>query len=334
MDRVGLERRLLAVLALFLIIIMTGTLGYKAIEGWIWLDSAYMSVLTVTTVGFAEVQPLSTAGRAFTMVMMVLGIGGIAYAASAIGEYVVGGQLADIVGERRMRNRIGRLRNHVIVCGFGRAGEEATAVLRREGEALVIVDPDPATIERAGEEGHLVLLGSAGDDAVLLSAGLGHAKGVVVAAAPDAEALMAVLSARALNPDVPIVARASYQETESKLLAAGASRVISPYSIGGRRMAQLVLRPAVVDFLDVVMQDESTELRLEDFALGYDGPLIGVSIEESGILETCCTAIVGLRKQSGVTVAVPAGDTRFEAGDVLMALGTRSQLDALRARLQ
>jgi voltage-gated potassium channel len=326
-----LERRLLRIVLTFAVIIAFGGVGYAVIEGWSLLDAFYMAVITVTTVGFAEVYPLSRMGKLFTLVLILLGVGGITYAFSALTNYVIAGELGGFLEARRMKQRLAALKDHYVVCGFGRVGQQVCDELVREGRALVVIDDRQDARLRATERGFPVVYGNAGNDQILLEAGIERARGLVAAAGDDAENVLIALSARALNPSLQIVARANAGDTEAKLFRAGANRVILPHRLGGRRMAQIFLRPDVVDFLDFVMHDESLQLFLENMTVRSGCPLDGRTVGEARIRETVGANILGIKRGDGIIVS-PELSTRLAPDDVLVALGTREQLAAL-ARL-
>ncbi len=330
----SLERRLLNIGLIFGFIIIIGSTGYKLIEGWPWVDAFYMSIITVTTVGFGEIHPLTQGGRLFTAVLILLGVGVITYAFSALTNYVVAGELQGVLEKRRMTRQIKSIQGHYIVCGFGRVGHQVCAELKREGRPLIVIDNDETSIGRAKAQGYLVVMGNAGNDQVLQEAGIEQAAGLVAVVDSDAANLMVVLSARALNPTLYIVARANLEDTQPKLLQAGADRVISPYSLGGRRIAQMLIRPGVVDFLDVVMHDETLELLLEDLTVGSGCTLDQCSIGQARIRKETGANILGLKRKKGGIVISPEASTVLYAGDVLIALGTRQQLEALAEMIQ
>jgi voltage-gated potassium channel len=325
----NLKQRLLNIGLIFCLIIALGSIGYKIIEGWSWLDSFYMAVITVTTVGFGEAHPLTPAGRIFTVVLIVLGVAGITYAFGALTNYLVAGELLGILERRRMAQQIKSMQGHYIVCGFGRVGHQVCVELEQEGRPLVVVDANQTSIDRARAQGYAIVIGDAGDDQTLLDAGLERATGLVAAVDSDAANIMVVLSARALNPELYIVARANVEDTEAKLLRAGADRVISPYSLGGRRIAEMLMRPDVVDFLDVVMHDESLELFLENLVVAQGCSLDRCSIGQARIRGETGANILGLKRKEGGLVIAPEASTVLYDGDVLIALGTRQQLEAL-----
>ena len=244
------EFRVVYVLLAFTLIISGGTIGYVVIEDWGWLDSFYVTIITVTTVGFAEVRPLTSLGRFFTIALVILGVGGIFYAFGVVGEYLLSGHLGGLLWRRRMDNEIGELKGHVIVCGYGRTGIHVASDLVRQGTPAVVVDSSEDAVATAIDDGHLAIRGDAGDDDMLRRAGIERASGLVAAVAPDPECLMVVLTARSLAPDLPIVARAEQDVSEPKLHRAGANRVVSLYRIAGRRMAQMATQPDLAEFAD------------------------------------------------------------------------------------
>jgi voltage-gated potassium channel len=318
---------------MFTAIFLIGGVGYVLIEGWSWIDALYMAIITVTTVGFGEIHPLTPAGRLFTSVLILLGVGGITYAFTALTNYVIAGELGDVVEEFRMKRQIDSLRNHEIVCGYGRVGQQVSTELLREGRNVVIIENDDGMVSRAKSRGFLVIQGDAGQDDVLKQAGIDRAEGLVAALDGDASNLYVVLTARALRQDLFIVTRADSEDTKAKLLRAGGDRVISPYSLGGRRMAQMITRPHVVDFLELVMWDESLELLLEDLTVCDDCPWKNITVGEARIREATGANLLGIKREDGMIVS-PEPSTVLYAGDVLVALGTRQQLNALADLVQ
>jgi len=247
-------------------ITIIGTVGYVYLEGWGWIDAFYMTMITLTTVGFGEVRPLSGAGRLFTVVLMAIGIGAFAYGFSIISQYLFNMSLDRIARERRMAREIDKLTGHFIVCGYGRVGQRATQIMRGEGHNVVVIDPVEAKLENIhlDQPDLYYVLGDATDDDTLFRARIMEAQGLLVCTGDDADNLFVVLSARALNNNLLIVARASHAPNESKMIRAGANKVISPYQIGGQQMANFAIRPEVLEMLDVVTTSSGLELWLED----------------------------------------------------------------------
>jgi voltage-gated potassium channel len=321
-----IERTLLALGAITVI----GVLGYIVFEGWSFTDALYMTVITVTTVGYREVRPLDTTGQLWTMVLLITGVGTLFYAAVSSVELVVEGAIRGYFGRRRMQAAVGKLNGHYILCGYGRVGRQVAREFARDGVPFVVVDQEPGIIEECLVEGYLALLGEASDDTVLEEAGVRRARGLVAAVDSDADNVFVVLSARKLNPKLNIVARASSDESAAKLEIAGADRTLSPYAVGGRRLASLATQPLVVDFLDIVTRGEKgLEFRLEEFGVPEDSFIAGQTIGELRIGERTGAMILATRNSEGTFDTSPSASDRIRAGDTLIVLGTREQISRL-----
>jgi voltage-gated potassium channel len=322
-------RRLIWSIGALVAIVFIGTIGYEVIEGWSLLDSIYMTITTITTVGFREVHPLSDAGRIFTIFIIIGGVGGALYVLTSIMGYILEGQFGITMGRRRMKNRIARLKNHFILCGYGRVGQEIAQAFSEEGVPFVIIANDEEHIARAEKEGHLCLFGDATSDEVLKEAGIERAHGLVSAVGTDTDNTFITLSARQLHPDLFIEARSSSPESEGKLRRAGADRVISPHAIGGRRMAMLALRPAVVDFIDTVTYGRGRELELENVDVASGSQLVGRTMTQARSQDGI--TVLAMRKKNGKLVANPSGEEIIEEGDRLIVIGTKKRLSALES---
>src|SRR5215213_7595403 len=297
--RVALRRVQGAILAL-VIIATVGVLGYMVLEGWSFTDALYMTVITLTTVGYREVRTLDNTGQLWTMLLLVTGVGTLFYAAVSSVELVVEGTIRGYFGRRRMEAAIGKLSGHQILCGYGRVGRQVAAEFASDGVPFVIIEQDPETVEECVEEGYLVLLGEASDDEVLEEAGARRARGLVATVDSDADNVFVVLSARKLNPKLHIVARASSDESAAKLKMAGADRTLSPYAVGGRRLASLATQPLIVDFLDIVTRGEGgIEFRLEEFGMPKESPLANHSIGELKIGDKTGAMILAILSKEG-----------------------------------
>ena len=305
-----------------------GTVGYLLL-GFTLLEAVYQTVTTVATVGFREVQPLSTAGMVFTIVLILLGVGTVLYNLGVILETVTEGQLRQHLERRRMDRRIAALRGHVIICGYGRVGRAATDFLVSGGHEVVVVDTDPARLaDLAVETPHLV--GDVTEDRVLREAGLEHARAVVVALDNDADTVYATLSARAMRPDVVIVARARTTDSKAKLHLAGATRAVNPQRIGGRRLAVFALQPHVAEFFDVVLHDESIDWRVEQVPVAAGSSVADQSLGGLRLRERTGALLLAVRRSpDDVLEPNPPDDLVVPAGAVLIALGTQAELDAL-----
>jgi len=322
-------RRVLWGVGALVAITVIGVIGYIAIEGWSFLDSLYMTIITITTVGYAEVYPLSAGGRIFSIFLMVGGVGGALYALTGIIEYIIEGNIGTTWGRRRMKNKIAQLKEHFILCGFGRVGEAIAHTFHEEGVPFVIIDNRPECIARVEQAEYLHVEGDATKDEVLKEAGIERARGLVAALGTDVENTYITLSARGLHPDLFIEARASGEEAEKKLKRAGADRIVSPQRIGARRMAMLALRPAVVDFIDTVIRRRGPELQMENVAISNSSSLAGQTVDE---VRRCSKAnVLAVSKKSGRLLANPSGEEKISAVYSLIIMGTREQLATLEA---
>lgn len=321
----GLRRQVFWIIFLLLLVIVAGVIGYMTIERWSFVDALYMTVITISMVGYAEVHALSVAGRVFSIVLIIGGVGVMLYTLTTLVQYFIEGHFRNILGRRRMKEKIAKLKGHIILCGYGRVGREVARVFESEATPFVIVDLAREAATKAVDDGYLCLQGNATRDEVLDEAGIHRARGMVTALSSDADNLYITLSAKGMCPDLFVVARASAEESEAKLKRAGADRTILPYRIGGRRMAMLTLCPLVVDFVDTTMYSHGREFILEDIAVGPGSPMVGVTVKEG--LECCgAIAILAVKKKGGRLLTNPAIETLLELGDELVIIGTREQL--------
>ncbi len=320
-------RRLLFAICAFIIIVAIGVIGYMGIEDWTFLDSLYMTITTITTVGFKEVYPLSNAGRIFSIFLIIGGVGGALYILTTIMGHFIEVQFDITLGRRRMKTKIARLKKHYILCGYGRVGEAIALTFSEEGTPFVIISNDEEHVAKAVKEGYLAILGDATDDDVLKEAGIERAYGLVSAVGSDTDNTFITLSARETRPDLFIEARASNPESESKLRRAGADRVISPHAIGGRRMAMLALRPAVVDFIDTVTSGRGRELQLETVDVVSGSPLVGQTMGQAK--SRAGITVLAMRKEDGTLIANPPDEGIIEEEDRLIVIGTKRRMAAL-----
>ena len=324
------EHRLAKILLILLFIIIFGVIGFMVIEEWSFLDALYMTIITISTVGYRELYPLSDQGKIFVIVFIILGVGAFLYVISTIAEYFVAGYLQGVFGRRKMKKEIDGLKGHFIICGFGRVGEQVALEFAREKVPFVVLDNNPDAIQRCNEHEYLIIEGDASNDDHLKGAGIMRAKGLVAATDSDADNVYVILSAKSLNSALFVVARANLEGSEHKLRKAGADRVLSPYSIGGRRLASLLLRPAVVEFLDVVMHSADIEFYMEDVIVQEKSTFVGSTIAAARIKCVTGANILAIRKSGeGRVIANPPTDTVIGNGDRLIALGTREQLREL-----
>jgi len=321
--------RLLVPLAILGVLLAAGTLGYQLVEGWGRLDALYMTVITLTTVGFQETHPLSAGGRVFTMALALGGVFTAFYAGVEFIRAVVTGEILTVLGRQRMESRLEKLSGHFVVCGFGRMGRLVAEEFSSAGLPFVVVDRDERVLEGFDIPHGIPLVGDATADDVLRRAGVERARALVTTAASDADNLFITMSARLLNERLVIVARAEGEGAEVKLQRAGASRVVSPYSIGGRRVAQAVLRPNAMDFIELATRTGHLELQIEEVEVGAGSALVGRSVKASPIRSELGIIIVAIKKPEGRMAFNPEPETVLEAGDVLITLGHRQQLDRL-----
>ena len=324
-----IESHLRWAIALLILVIAFGVAGYMVIERWSFLDALFMTVTTLSTVGYREVHELSTWGQVFTIFLIVFGVGGMLYTATAVVTYVVEVQFPGIVRRRRMAERIAELRNHFIVCGFGRVGQFVAQELWREHAQFVVVEGNPEVHARCENMGYVCLLGDATADETLKTAGIERARGLVAALDTDEKNLYVVLSARVLRPDIFIVSRSTSEDAEAKLKRVGANRVLSPYVTAGRRMATLLMRPLVADFLDTVMHSEQMELLLEEMTIPPGSPMANTTIGQLHVKTRTGAFILAIQRSDGSMITAPHGDTVLREGDRLVVLGTRAQLRQL-----
>ncbi len=310
-------------------VIALGTCGYMFIEGWSGFDALYMTVITLATVGFKEVHDLSPQGKLFTILLIIFGAGIIAYAIGSLIQIMVEGQLRHILGRKKLEKQIDRLSGHYIVCGYGRIGTLICREFLAKPIPFVVVEKDPALCEKLGNDGILFVRGDATDDETLMAAGILRAKGLITAVTSDTENVYITLTARGLNPDMFILARSGEEGSEKKLRRAGASKVISPYTIGASRMAQAVLRPSVVDFIEIATAGRNLELQLEEIRVTPDSALAEKSLVDSGVRKDLGVIIVGIKKQNGQMLFNPAPATPIQGGDVLITLGEPSAIHDL-----
>lgn len=316
-------------LGMLVLLLSAGTLGYILVEGWPALDSLYMTVITIATVGYGEVYELSAAGEVFTIVLIFLGVAMVGLAVSSMGQMVVEGEIRRVLGRRHLERQIRELEGHYVVCGFGRMGRTLARMLEEAGRSVVVVETDEAKLQRAGEEGHLYVRGDATTEEVLKAANLSQAAGLVTTVASDAENLFITLTAREMNPSLFILARAFDERSEHKLRRAGADRVVAPTQIGAARMAHAILRPTVVEFMELATHRESLELQMEELGLQEGSSLCGMTLEESPIRSRYGLIVIAIKRADGHMIFNPASDTELKVGDTLITMGRPENLKEL-----
>ncbi len=306
-----------------------GSLGYMLIEGWGFLDSLYMTVITLATVGYGEVQTLSVPGRVFTLILIILGVGYFLYVVGAIIQFLVEGRIRLVLGRRKLDRQINKLEGHYIVCGYGRMGRALTRFLIQKYLDVVVVEQKESRVPIMNEDGVLYLLGAANDENMLIRAGITRARGIMTVVGSDADNVFMVLLARELNPDIFIVSRAILNSAKRTLIAAGADKVVSPYDLGARRMAHAILRPTVIEFLELAFADDSEDVEVEELRIKPSSPLVDKCLLESQIRQDYDVIIITVKKHDGKMVFNPGADTCIEANDTLVVVGLRVSIKKL-----
>ncbi|GIV76073.1 NAD-binding protein [Litorilinea aerophila] len=324
--------RLLGVIFTLVVLLAVGTLGYMWLEGWSWREALFMTIITLSTVGYGEVRPLSPEGQVFSMILILLGVGGAAYTFSTVTDYIVAGELRGVLRRRRTLRTIRKMHKHYIICGYGRVGRQVVEGLRANRFSVVVIDADPDVAAELDEKDIPHIIGDAADEEVLIQAGIDRASGLCTCLPSDATNVFTILSARTLNPDVYIVSRSNFYESEKKLRMAGADHVINPYWITGHRMAAQLLHPGVVEFLDVIMRQGELELRIEEIRISQDSPLAGKTLGQCQVRTETGVNVLAIRCHDGQIVTSPGPEYPLQVGDALIGLGTVAQLTKL-ARL-
>ncbi len=305
------------------------------IEGWNLLDSIYMTVITLTTVGFGEVHQMSQAGRIFTIILVFFGVAVFLFVASSLVQFMIEGRIRDIMGRRNLIKKIQNLKGHYIVCGYGRIGRVLCMhFLAHPTSKLVVIENDPRLIETMDSDGVLYINGDASEEDNLLKAGIQNAKAIIAVLATDTDNVFLVLTARQLNPDIFILARSSNIRTRSKLMAAGANRVESPYEIGAVSMAQRLLRPSVTSFLDLVFAYNRKDIQMDEIPVDPASPLANVMLRDSGIRQKFNLIIIAVRKPDGDMLFNPSYETMIKGGDTVIAMGKSDNLAQLEKILR
>lgn len=313
-------------LGLVLTVIIIGTFGYMIIEGWSIFDSFYMTIITISTTGFKEFKPLSTPGMVLTVFLIITGVVSLAYTGGRGVQLLVESQ---ILRRRKMSKNLEQISNHYIVCGFGRMGSQIAEHLLENNLNFVIIENEQNNVAKLNELGYLFVNGDATDDDALIKAGVERAKGLVAVLSTDAENVFTTLSARELNNNIFIVARAIDEGTEGKLKKAGADRVVKPYELGGNRMVQLLLRPGVTDFIEGIARKKEVDISLEQIVVCKGSNLIGLTLAESPIRSELDIIIIAIDKSGGNFVYNPKSSAKIEVDDKLIAIGQVENLNKL-----
>lgn len=321
-------KQLKSAIIFMIIVIATGVGGYMLIEGWSPLDALYMTIISITTTGFAEVRPMSAAGRVFTIGLIVLGVSAIAYIGGRAAQILIESQL---FWRRRVSKKVNGLRGHYIVCGYGRLGKPICEELTAANKPFVVIEKNPAKIELLMTANYLFVNGDATQDEILLKAGISQAKGLVAVLANDADNVYLTLSAKGLNPEVFVVSKAIEEGTITKLRRAGANRIVSPNEIGASRMVHLLLRPGVADFMDVVARKRGVDLGLEEIIVHEASPLLDKTLAESALRQKLNIIIVAISRNNGQLIYNPKSSERILKNDRLIAIGQIDDLNELNS---
>ncbi|MBW2092802.1 MAG: NAD-binding protein, partial [Deltaproteobacteria bacterium] len=316
------RRNLVVSICLCVVILLCGMVGYALIEGWDLLDALYMTIITVATIGYGEIRPLSPAGRVFTIFLILFGVGNVAYLISQLTRTMVEGSLRRVMGRRKLERQIKAIKDHYIICGYGRIGRVIAQEVKAKKLPLVVIEHKQEIIDQIEQDGHLYITGEATDDANLIQAGIERARGLVAVVSSDADNVYIVLTARAMNENLYIVARASEEKSVSKLERAGADKVVSPYNIGARNMAQTLLRPTVSDFIETTVHGRGDlNLAMEEILVTPQAKLKDITLKDSNIRQDLGLIVIAIKKADGDMIFNPWAHERFEIGDTLIAVG-------------
>ncbi|MEH2010983.1 potassium channel family protein [Nostoc sp.] len=308
-------------------VFVIGTLWYWLVEGWSWEDAAYMTVITLATVGYGEIHPMGSRGRLFTIALILLGVMNIGYIVNRFTEAIIQGYFQEGIRLQQQRRLMESLSEHYIICGFSRTGRQIAKEFRAEGVLFVVIDSEMESIQRAQMEGYTAYQGDATLDDTLLKVGIERATCIVAALPSDAENLYIVLSAKTLNTGIRAIARASTEEALQKLQRGGADEVISPYITGGKRMAAAALRPQVLDFVDGILTGADRQLYMEEFLLDpVFCPFVGQTLQKARLRSQTGALVLAIRRLDGTLIGGPTGDTVLMSGDRLIGMGTAEQL--------
>ena len=318
--------RLRISIILLFAVICAGTIGYSVFEDMPVFDAFYMTVITISTVGFSEIKPLSQVGRLITVIVIVSGISVLTFTLGQVARIFIEGELRRVLGRRKLEKQISKLNDHYIICGYGRIGSIISRELSNENIPFVVIEQDSEKVKQLEEDNFLYLNMDATSEEALLQAGLKKAKGIVTAVKSDADNVFITLTAKGLRPDIFVLARASDVQNESKILRAGATRVVCPYLFGGRRMAQILKKPTVVDFIDSAMMDSQLGLSMEEAVIGPASDLIGKTLIDSQIRQRFGVVIVAIKKPTREMVFNPTPTEKLESEDTIVVIGKKEDL--------
>lgn len=327
-----LKQLIISTVASFFIL-FAGTAGYMLIEKWDLLDSIYMTVLTLGSVGYSEVHPLSFNGRIFTIILIISGMSLVMYLAGVVVQFVVEGEMRHILGRRKLNKSISMLKNHYIVCGYGRIGKTLCNQIKEQNSEVVVVEKNETLLPSLEKDKILYVHGDASNESTLIKAGIQNAKSLIAVLATDADNVFLVLTVRQLNPSIYIMARAGSDNVKSKLLAAGANRVESPYEVGAVSMALKLLRPSVSNFLDIALSRKQRAIQIEEVYISPKSKILNVMLKDSGIRQNYNIIIIAIKKKDGEMIFNPSFETFLEEGDTIIAMGRASNLKKFNEEL-
>ncbi len=313
------------VIYLLLGLLTLGTSGYMLLEGWSFVDALYMTVITITTIGFGEIKPLSTLGRVFTLGLIAIGVITATYSISTVIESLTSTEFREHLRGQRRRKQLTKITNHCIICGFGRMGRSLAGEMKARNAPFIVIDQDQEAIERCDQLNLPAICGNAADERILHEAGIERASSLVAAANSDAENVFIVLSAKSIKPDLHIIARCNSEASIPKLEKAGASMVISPYSIAGRRIAQMLTHPNITSFLDGVLEFGDQQMRLEEFVIGQNSPLAGLTLLEAKLK----VAVLAVLHPEQTLLSHPNAETKLLPGAAIIVMGIDHELNKL-----
>jgi len=325
-----IRRELIGGVLALVSVMLIGILWYRLVEGWRWIDSVYMTAITLSTVGFMEVQPLGDRGRLFTISLIAMGLVSIGYIVNRFTDAIIEGYFQDELKSRRQRRLIETLSEHYIICGFGRTGRQIAYEFNAENIPFLVIDANAEVVQQAQQLGYIAIQGDATVDATLLEVGIERAICLVTAMPSDAENLYTLISAKTLNPKIRAISRANSEEAVQKLQRSGADAVVSPYITGGRRMAAAALRPQVMDFVDGIIAGADRTFYLEEFLIDSEScPLVGDSLHDAKLRSHSGALVLAIRRADGHLIGGPTADTVLMVGDTLICMGTTEQLRLL-----
>jgi voltage-gated potassium channel len=324
------KKKLIFAVLVFLALLFSGICGYMLIEDWNFLDSVYMTIITLSTVGYGEVRHIGTAGRIFTIILILFSVFTIAYIVRLVAETTIQGEIKSIFGRRKLDKKIKSMKDHYIVCGYGRLGRIICKELLRQPIPFVVIENDDQAMEQLEQDKLPYIYLDATEEEALIESGIERAKGLVSVVSSDPKNVYISLTARGLNPKLYIISRAEDEGTEGKLIQAGANKVILPYMIGGIRMAQAIIRPTVSDFFELAIHDHSFELNIEEVTVGEGSSLNNLTLIDSGIRREMDIIIIGIKQKDGNMVFNPSSQTKIQSGDILIAMGRNKDLEKLR----